>query len=207
MNHYEQQVLDTLVEFGGDWKTPGALLSAGLDQRMSRARMYRAVTALTERGLAQRQTSETSGRVLYRATREALAAAGETAAARTAPPARSGGSPPPLTAGGSDMRRTVVPELDQTYRADLLPAGSVGTVGTAEYVISRNGLCMKWEQPIPGSGHWLVTYAGRLADGVWMTHREWAEVDACRAKRSPTDPAGEAGKIAALIAAGDDGKF
>jgi hypothetical protein len=36
---------------------------------------------------------------------------------------------------------------------------------------------MRWEQPIPGSDAWPVTYAGRLPEGVFMTHRERAEVD------------------------------
>jgi hypothetical protein len=71
----------------------------------------------------------------------------------------------------------IAPKLDQSYRAGDLPAGSVVKASLAEYVIGRSGLCMRWEQPIPGSDDWQVTYAGRLAVGVWLTHRERAEVD------------------------------
>jgi hypothetical protein len=78
---------------------------------------------------------------------------------------------------------TVTPELGQDYHARTLPPGAVVTLaGGTEYVIGRSGLCMRWEQPVPGSADWTVTYAGRLPDGVWMTHRERAEVDAVAAR-------------------------
>lgn len=83
------------------------------------------------------------------------------------------GEPARMTAG--------TPRLGQVYLAGVLPPGSVVTAGTGtEYVISRTGLCMAWEQPIPLSGTWRVTYAGRLADGDWMTPRQRAEVDEVR---------------------------
>ena len=73
---------------------------------------------------------------------------------------------------------TVTPKLGQDYRAATLPPGAVVTYfGGTEYVIGRSGMCMRWEQPIPGSEHWMVTYAGRLPEGIWMTHRERAQVD------------------------------
>lgn len=74
------------------------------------------------------------------------------------------------------------PVLDQQYRAGDLPAGSVVRCGHSiiEYVIGRSGLCMRWEQPIPLSEVWTVTYTGRLADGEWMTPRERAQVDQAR---------------------------
>jgi hypothetical protein len=79
------------------------------------------------------------------------------------------------------------PLLGCRYQAGSLPPGSVVTrrpafTGGPEYVIGRSGLCMRWEQPIPLSDAWLVTYAGRLAEGEWMTPRERAEVDEARAK-------------------------
>jgi hypothetical protein len=75
----------------------------------------------------------------------------------------------------------MTPKLGEQYQAGHLPAGSVVTTSTrAEYVIGRSGLCMKWEQPIPLSDTWRVTYAGRLPYGIWMTHRERAEVDEAR---------------------------
>jgi hypothetical protein len=82
---------------------------------------------------------------------------------------------------------TVVPELDQCYLAGTLPVGSVVTAGTAtEYVICRTGLCMRWEQPIPLSHEWNVTYRGRLpGPGERMTPRECAEVDMHRRRRTP----------------------
>jgi hypothetical protein len=73
---------------------------------------------------------------------------------------------------------TVTPKLGQDYHATTLPPGSVVTLaGGIEYVIGRSGMCMRWEQPVPGSQDWTVTYAGRLPEDVWMTHRERAEVD------------------------------
>jgi hypothetical protein len=71
------------------------------------------------------------------------------------------------------------PKLDQRYQAGTLPPGSVVSIGMTEYVISRRGLCMRWEQPIPKSDEWTVIYTGRLASGEWMTPRERAEVDEC----------------------------
>lgn len=73
------------------------------------------------------------------------------------------------------------PKLGEKYKAASLPPGSVVSATTrTEYVICRTRLCMRWEQPIPGSEVWLVTYEGRLPEGVWMTHRERAEVDEVR---------------------------
>lgn len=75
----------------------------------------------------------------------------------------------------------IAPKLGQWYRAGDLPAGSVVKAWSArcrtEYVIGRSGLCMRWEQPIPGSDDWQVAYTGRLAVGEWLTHRERAEID------------------------------
>ncbi len=73
------------------------------------------------------------------------------------------------------------PTLDTPYRAGDLPAESVVNAwGSTEYVIGRTGLCMRWEQPIPGSDDWRVRYAGRLGEGR-MTPRERAEVDVATA--------------------------
>ncbi len=84
----------------------------------------------------------------------------------------------------------VTPRLDETYRAGQLPAGSVVRSGSTEYVVGASGLLMRWEQPIPGSESWTVTYVGRLPGhgqreppgdaGRWMTPRERAEVDQTR---------------------------
>jgi hypothetical protein len=79
---------------------------------------------------------------------------------------------------------TIEPALDEVYQAGTLPPGSVVASGGTEYVIGQSGLCMRWEQPIPLSDQWRVTYAGRLADGEWMTPRERAEVDDCRRRRA-----------------------
>jgi hypothetical protein len=79
---------------------------------------------------------------------------------------------------------STAPKLGNRYRACDLPAGSVvSTTTRTEYVIGRSGCCMRWEQPIPGSETWLVRYEGRLPLGVWMTHRERAEVDEGRERR------------------------
>jgi hypothetical protein len=84
--------------------------------------------------------------------------------------------------------KAAAPMLGRTYQAGTLPPGSVVTGGRdTEYVIGRTGLCMRWEQPIPGSEGWLVTYRGRLPEGVWMTHRERAEVDECRPAKTKED--------------------
>jgi hypothetical protein len=69
------------------------------------------------------------------------------------------------------------------YRARHLPPGAVVTMFTdAEYVrCSRIDSLMRWEQPIPGSGEWMVDYVGQLPAGERMTAREKREVAACRA--------------------------
>lgn len=89
------------------------------------------------------------------------------------------------------MSHTVTPTLGRRYRARDLPSGSVvrhGAIpGATEYVIGRTRLCMRWEQPIPGSDEWLVVYVGRLAPGEWMTPRERAEVDEARNRTDLTD--------------------
>lgn len=76
------------------------------------------------------------------------------------------------------------PKLGGVYLAGELPPGSVVRATWSgpgeEYVIGRGRLCMRWEQPIPGSGSWRVTYTGRLADGDWMTPRQRAQVDEVR---------------------------
>lgn len=70
------------------------------------------------------------------------------------------------------------PEPGRRYRAGDLPAGSVVSTSTgAEYVRCRNiPSLMRWEQPIPGSEDWTVTYIKRLPEGEWMTEREKREV-------------------------------
>jgi hypothetical protein len=79
------------------------------------------------------------------------------------------------------------PILGELYRAcDLPPGAVVVTTTTTEYVIGYTGCCMRWEQPIPGSEDWRVTYAGRLDDegSDRMTPRERAEVDDARRRRA-----------------------
>lgn len=72
--------------------------------------------------------------------------------------------------------------IGATCRAKDLPPGAVARTTTAtEYVkCARIDSLMRWEQPIPGSGEWLVVYVGRLREGEWMTEREHREVAACR---------------------------
>ena len=70
------------------------------------------------------------------------------------------------------------PTPGKTYRArDLPPRSVVSTSTEAEYVrCERIRSLMRWEQPIPGSGDWLVTYLYRLPEGERMTEREKREV-------------------------------
>lgn len=79
-----------------------------------------------------------------------------------------------------------VPERDERfvvgriYRAKDLPAGAVvRTMGTeSEYVRCTNiDSLMRWEQPIPGSGEWMVEYVDQLPRGERMTEREKREVE------------------------------
>lgn len=64
-------------------------------------------------------------------------------------------------------------------RAKEAPAGAVvRTASGAEYVKCSRGDCvMRWEQPIPGSGDWLVEVVDQLPEGERMTEREKREVE------------------------------
>lgn len=77
------------------------------------------------------------------------------------------------------------PVVGERYRAGDLPAGSVVSTSTGrEYVRCQNiASVMRWEQPIPGSEDWTVTYVGQLPAGEWMTAGEKREVEEARAKR------------------------
>lgn len=75
------------------------------------------------------------------------------------------------------------PVAGHTYRAKHLPPGSVVQAFGSEYVrCTRIDSLMRWEQPIPGSGDWGVTYLYALPDGERMTEREKREVDEARRK-------------------------
>jgi hypothetical protein len=76
----------------------------------------------------------------------------------------------------------MTPIIGATYRArELPPLSVVSTGGGTEYVrCARIDSLMRWEQPIPGSGDWLVTYVGPLPEGERMTEREKREVTAAR---------------------------
>jgi len=76
----------------------------------------------------------------------------------------------------------VTPVEGETYRAGDLPARSVvrTTTGTEYVRCNRISSLMRWEQPIPGSEEWLVTYVGRLPEGETMTEREKREVEEAR---------------------------
>jgi hypothetical protein len=76
------------------------------------------------------------------------------------------------------------PDVGQTYRARDLPPRSVVVTSTGtEYVrCTRIDSVMRWGQPIPGSGEWLVRYAYTLPEGEDMTEREKREVEAARFK-------------------------
>ena len=76
----------------------------------------------------------------------------------------------------------MIPIVGKIYRARELPPLSVVTTPSGtEYVrCARIDSLMRWEQPIPGSEDWLVTYVGPLPEGERMTEREKREVEAAR---------------------------
>lgn len=68
-------------------------------------------------------------------------------------------------------------------QARLAPPGAIVRTSTGtEYVRCRRiKSVMRWGQPIPGSGDWLVEVIGQLPPGEDLTDREKAEV--CAATR------------------------
>jgi hypothetical protein len=74
--------------------------------------------------------------------------------------------------------------IGATYRAGDLPPLSIVRMSTGtEYVrCERIPSLMRWEQPIPGSEHWLGVYVGTLPPGRRMTDRETREVETARAR-------------------------
>jgi hypothetical protein len=78
-----------------------------------------------------------------------------------------------------------MPNVGDVCHARDLPAGAIAQAGTSttEYVKCSNiDSLMRWEQPIPGSGEWLVRYVGQLPGGERMTDTEKREVEAARVK-------------------------